>query len=1024
MSNKFIYTYLNLRSYINSSTIKTILKTTTYIALFTIVFISSWAVPQEEAYATANWDCNDAYARAYFYKLDWDYTSTSFTIDQYVATETTTIQRTTTTVDFSSTSHIAGTVKGINALAMSPTGVMYVTITSDGHGTHLFTISTEGVLTPLAHIADYTQVGDENFYDGVNGYYGFSSGEYVVNANGNDQIYMAQAGFKHGYIYNVDTGGVTTFADPGMTTHINAADFSYIGDWDGYELATYNALANKVVLYDKDNNTISEITPTNAAFSGVSATLASYTYKTPEGEIRFIIDDGLGNRFEVKRTGTNQYNVATKGTTFTSDNTDGASCGPNAFDPFAPSFKTSLGECASGYQQPALLITNNKQTTQYFDVDYRIAGGSWVELLDGTQISPGGQFSATGAPAVYQGQTVEYRMRYDSSNPSSGTMYTVGALLTGSGCGNYAAGTVDTAAGTCDGGSSTPSVTLTNTGTVNAYFDVQYKIGSSGTWITFIDGELVVSGTPETISMPTTVANAQTVYFQYIVADANPTATSRFTSATSRTIDCKTYSGTITATTNGTCTNDFVTYNVTLTNTGNTSMYFAHARRTSVGSSTFSWQDSYGRTINAGQTYTYTANVYHGVIPEFKMVYGTHSYIYRSTDLYSTSHVEGTFTSRSYGNNLKSGDSWVRWTAPSAVDCNWWGNGGESTNSSANYTRVSQSTSQICDGSGNATIRLTLTNYNAANDSYGGFVDVEFSPDNVNWTEVADGQALADGQSLTFSSPETIASSSTGYFRYRIAETNPTDSTANAAWAVFSKQANCVADFTQSASFSSCASVGRYSTLSITNNEAQTLYFKAAPTKTSSGSYNQTSSSYVDWSAAIYFSVPAGETLTYDATTSPDMRKLYPDGTEGYMQWIVQGSYIENPDWTNTTGYPYKYTSQAYNDCNPSVTASYEVTACSSAGQTSTLTLTNNESETVYFKVTPTKTGNSYSYNTGSAYNSSDSTTFSLAAGETLVYTAGAKTYTMKQLRIWGGEFRSLILKIHHGIPVFMKNNI
>ena len=1002
MSNKFIYTYLNLRSYINSSTIKTILKTTTYIALFTIVFISSWAVPQEEAYASDNWECNDAYARAYFYKLDWDYTSTSFTIDQYVATETTTIQRTTTTVDFSSTSNISGTVKGINALAMSPTGVMYVTITSDGHGTHLFTISTAGVLTPLAHIADYTQVGDLDFYDGVNGYYGFSSGEYVVNANGNDQIYMAQAGFKHGYIYNVDTGGVTTFANPtnsttggtGMSTHINAADFSYIDNWDGYELATYNALANQVVLYDKDNNTIKEVTPTNSAFSGVSATLASYTYKTPEGEIRFIIDDGLGNRFEVKRTGSNQYNVSTKGSTFTSDNTDGASCGPNAYDPFAPSFKTSLGECASGYQQATLLITNNRQTTQYFDVDYRIAGGSWVELLNGTQISPGGQFSATGAPAVYQGQTVEYRMRYNTSNPSSGTMYIVGDLLTGSGCGDYAAGTVDTAAGTCDGGSSTPSVTLTNTGTVNAYFDVQYKIGSSGTWITFIDGELVVSGTPETISMPTTVANAQTVYFQYIVADANPTATSGFTSATSRTIDCKTYTGTITATSNGTCNNDFVTYNVTLTNTGNTSMYFSWAARNNVGNSNFSWMDMYGRTINAGQTYTYPVNVYHGVIPEFKMVYGTDSYMYRSTDLYSSSNTEGTFTSRSWGSYLKSGDSWVRWTAPSAVDCNWWGNGGESTNSNANYTRVSQSTSQICDGSGDATIRLTLTNFNATNDSYGGFVDVEFSPNNVTWTEVADGQALADGQSLTFSAPETTASSSTGYFRYRIAETNPTDSTANAAWAVFSKQANCVADFTQSATFSSCASVGRYSTLSVTNNEAQTLYFKAAPSQTTSQAYNSTGGIYIDWLAVIYFSVPAGETLTYDATTSPDMRKLYPDGTEGYMQWVVQGSYIENPDWNNASGHPYKFTTYELNDCNPSVTASYEVTACSSAGQTSTLTLTNNESETVYFKVTPTKTGNSYSYNSGSAFISSDTTTFSIAAGETLVYTAGAKTYT------------------------------
>jgi len=201
MKINFLISYLRVRSYLNSSTFKNILKGTTYAALFLIVLISSWAVPQEDAYASDN-----------------------------------TIQRTTTTVDFSSTSNIAGNVKGINALAMSPTGVMYVTITSDGHGTHLFTISTTGTLTPLAHIADYTQVGDLDFYDGVNGYYGFSSGEYVVNANGNDQIYMAQAGFKHGYIYNVDTGGVTTFANPGMTTHINAADFSYIDNWDGKSL--------------------------------------------------------------------------------------------------------------------------------------------------------------------------------------------------------------------------------------------------------------------------------------------------------------------------------------------------------------------------------------------------------------------------------------------------------------------------------------------------------------------------------------------------------------------------------------------------------------------------------------------------------------------------------------------------------------------------------------------------------------------------------------------------------------------
>ena len=320
-------------------------------------------------------------------------------------------------------------------------------------------------------------------------------------------------------------------------------------------------------------------------------------------------------------------------------------------------------------------------------------------------------------------------------------------------------------------------------------------------------------------------------YFQYLFANANPTATTGFTTATSRTIDCPTYSATITATPAASCTNDLLYHTVTITNTGNTSMWFGVAERRNIGNSNFQWLDQ-DIQINGGDSYTWNSrSVYNGVTPEYKMVYGTYRYQYYSTDLYSSGNTEGTFTQRTYGNYLKSGDSWVRWTANSAVDCDWWGNGGYGTNSSSNYTRVSQSTSQICDGSGNATIRLTVTNYNAANDAYAGFIDVQWSTNNTNWVDVVDGRAIADGESITFESPDQIASSSTGYFRYRIAATNPTDSTTNASWAVFSRQANCIADYSQSASFSECSATGQYSTLSITNNESQTLYFRAVPTK-------------------------------------------------------------------------------------------------------------------------------------------------------------------------------------------------
>ena len=103
--------------------------------------------------------------------------------------------------------------------------------------------------------------------------------------------------------------------------------------------------------------------------------------------------------------------------------------------------------------------------------------------------------------------------------------------------------------------------------------------------------------------MPVSVVNGQTVYFQYLFANANPTATSGFTEATSRTIDCKTYSATITATPAASCTNDSLYHSVTITNTGNTSMWFGIAERRNIGNSNFQWLDQ-DIQINGGDSYT------------------------------------------------------------------------------------------------------------------------------------------------------------------------------------------------------------------------------------------------------------------------------------------------------------------------------------------------------------------------------------------------------------------------------------
>ena len=201
-------------------------------------------------------------------------------------------------------------------------------------------------------------------------------------------------------------------------------------------------------------------------------------------------------RFEIVRNGTNNYSVTQKGSSFLTNNSDGASCGPNAFDPFSPSFKATLTACSNGFATPQLKITNNKTSTQYFDVDVSVDGGSFTNLVDGQSVTPGNDITLS-ANQEYDGRTIQFRMRYNSSNPSSGTYYNVGQQLTVSGCGNYtlATGSVATSNGTCLGdGTAKPTITLTATGNTTVFFDVEYKVGSSA-WQALKDGEQVAVGT-------------------------------------------------------------------------------------------------------------------------------------------------------------------------------------------------------------------------------------------------------------------------------------------------------------------------------------------------------------------------------------------------------------------------------------------------------------------------------------------------------------------------------------------------
>ncbi len=1023
MINKFYFILccLRVKSFFHAINYKKITTTTLHVLLFALVFISSWATPQEEAYANTTWECNDASERAYFYKLDWEFTDNFFTISQYVATSTSTVNLNETQVSLSGLA-VGGTsitgVKGINGLAMSPDGKMYVTITSSANGTDLFQINTDGSLTHLKNMGAYGTIGQLDFYQlpGGGGHYGFSSGEYV-SKDGIDRIYFSQGAFdtdsdgngsdiarpNSNMIYNVSNGTTTTFPDPGFVSPINAADFAYVGDWDGYELITYDAINNKIHRFDIDNpSSSSSIDPQTSAFSGASTVLSAFSYKTPEGEIRFIVDDTNGMRFEIVRNGTNNYSVTQKGSSFLTNNSDGASCGPNAFDPFSPTFKATLTACSDGFATPQLKITNNKSSTQFFDVDVSVDGGSFTNLVDGQSVAPGNDVTLSANPE-YDGRTIQFRMRYNSSNPSnSATSYNVGQQLTVSGCGNYtlATGSVATANGTCLGdGTAKPTITLTATGNTTVFFDVEYKVGSSA-WQALKDGEQVAVGTPETYEITSAVAHGSTVTFRYIVGASNPSGTN-WTESSSVSVNCPVFSMTASLNSPSCTTNQpYKTYTMTVQNTGNQT-HFVHIKGNinQNGQSGTEGFIEYGRNISANSSYTFSFQMWHGVTPQIRWF---HSTSYNSYTLFDNG-VNGSLTSSaSYGSNVKSGDSFLTLT-DSEVDCFYVGQGGASNNSSSNYASTTKTISQVCDAQGSAIARFTIKQRDAANDSFNGFIDVDYSTNGSTWSTLADGVAFNDGVTLTYDSPSTLSSGSTAYFRFRIDETDP-DSTA--AWGIYTQAINCQADFSVSQTVTSCSASGQTTTLTITNNESQTIYFRAVPSKIGASNSETSSSNYEDDDIQL-FSIAAN--TTYSHTTT----KTYTYGVSSYIYWKVQGSFTQNPDWTNTTLHNFNYTSEVQTNCNPSTTGVYAMSTCTITGKTSTLTITNNESATIYVRVQPSEDKlTTSSYQDSSYYDTSPAPiVYAIPANTTVTYDASARpgfqeTYSSDSGQIYYAHWR------------------
>jgi hypothetical protein len=142
---------------------------------------------------------------------------------------------------------------------------------------------------------------------------------------------------------------------------------------------------------------------------------------------------------------------------------------------------TSAGSCSGSSSTPSISVTNSGNTTGYFDVQWSTNNSTWTTLQNENAISSGGTETYSVSSAQSHGTTVYFQVRSGLSNPSSGS-YTAASSVTVS-CETLTF-TLAQSMGSCSGGQQVPSITVTNTGSVTGYFDVQYKLTLDGSDIT------------------------------------------------------------------------------------------------------------------------------------------------------------------------------------------------------------------------------------------------------------------------------------------------------------------------------------------------------------------------------------------------------------------------------------------------------------------------------------------------------------------------------------------------------------
>ena len=144
-----------------------------------------------------------------------------------------------------------------------------------------------------------------------------------------------------------------------------------------------------------------------------------------------------------------------------------------------------------------------------------------------------------------------------------------------------------------------------------------------------------------------------------------------------------------------------------------------------------------------------------------------------------------------------------------------------------------------------------------------------------------------------------------------------------------SSAVDCDPDITVSSSFGNCSSGAKLSTLSLENNESSTVYVK------------------------VEYSIDGGtyqtKTANLSISSATDTSQTHSVADGQTIAWRITDAFDTDGNFTNMTAETQSTSSPV--DCDPETNLSTSLSTCSAGAKTSTFSIQNTESATVYYKV-------------------------------------------------------------------------